>query len=426
MEYDEVFKRVLKEINPKQSEIKKANQVSIELKKILEKSAKELKIDCEIFLGGSIAKGTWLSGKHDIDFFIRLNSKYNDLSQYAGMVISNALSTKNSKFIISKVHGSRDYYKMDYRGFEVEFVPVLKISKVSDFLNITDASPFHVKYVQKELKKNPKLKEEILLLKQFSKANGFYGAETWISGFSGYVTELLILHYGSFFNLLKSALGWKGKIYIDTKKYYKSLGEAIKKLDKSKTRGPLVLIDPVQKERNAGASINQKALDKFINSAEKFLEKPLENMFKKEKITIKDLEKTAESNNHELIYLVYKIKSKAKKDVFFAKMQRNLRKFSAFIEKENVKVYNKGILPSETNLYLWLETEKITSLKPYVQIGPSETRKDAVKNFNLKWKNHPRTIKGPYIKDGKVCFDVKPRYRILDTLIKEAKKFSNL
>jgi len=42
-------------------------------------------------------------------------------------------------------------------------------------------------------------------LKQFMKGIGVYGSELRRRGFSGYLTELLVINYGSFLGVLKEA-----------------------------------------------------------------------------------------------------------------------------------------------------------------------------------------------------------------------------
>jgi tRNA nucleotidyltransferase (CCA-adding enzyme) len=163
-----------------------------------------------------------------------------------------------------------------------EIIPVILIhaQNYTDALNITDLSPEHVTWVKKYTSKNPKLVDEIRLAKQFCKANKVYGAESYINGFSGHILDILIIHYGSFVNLLKAFAEFDNEnltkpIIIDTEK---NLSNPMKQLNKSKIT-PLIIIDPIQKDRNSAAALNKARLLIFIDAAKSFLQKPDKKYF---------------------------------------------------------------------------------------------------------------------------------------------------
>ncbi len=184
------MKAVLKEIAPSKKE-------HSELKKTAKEVIEKLKIPyTKIILGGSSAKNTYLKENYEIDLYVKFN-----LKKYAELDISNILkeNLEKKKFKFKTLHGSRDYYHVQKGKFTVELIPILDISKPEEARNITDISPFHSKWVNKH-----KFKDDIRLAKAFAKANGFYGAESYIKGFSGYSLEILTIHYKGFNNLLKA------------------------------------------------------------------------------------------------------------------------------------------------------------------------------------------------------------------------------
>ena len=226
-------------------------------------------------VGGSVAKGTWLKGSHDIDIYAKFNPK-----KYEGKDISSILKKVLEKnYDVDIIHGSRDYYQIKHGRYTVEIVPILDIKKVSNAKNITDVSPFHVKWV----KKHKELTDEIRLAKAFCKANKIYGAESYIKGFSGYVLEILTVHYGSFDKLIKHAAKWEPKTVIDVENHHrgKNIG---RELNTAKVQSPLILIDPVQKERNAAAGLGREKYERFKSITKEFLKNPTEDHFIKKKI----------------------------------------------------------------------------------------------------------------------------------------------
>ncbi len=173
-------------IKPTLDEEKRVKAVTVSFLKKLNANL----TDATAILGGSGAKGTWLSGNHDLDIFVlfplrKYASRSGELSDIIGPVLQKLFPQQQLK----RVHGSRDYFQLMYEGFNIEVVPILKIARAEQAVNITDVSPLHTKWVSA---KSAAIKDEILLAKQFCKAQSLYGAESYITGFSGYVLEILV------------------------------------------------------------------------------------------------------------------------------------------------------------------------------------------------------------------------------------------
>jgi len=230
-----------------------------------------------VVAGGSYAKGTSIKGLHDIDVFVKFPKDSLALSEQ----IAKALPK------LERLHGSRDYFQVKHQGYVFELVPVLDIMDWREAENITDMSPLHVAYVQTKL--NQRMKDDVRLAKQFCKAAGVYGAESYIRGFSGHVLEMLILTYRNFEALLKATAGWKAQIVLDPEKHYVSPEAALLRLNEAKTQSPLIIIDPVQPDRNAAAALSREAFETLKERAAAFLKKPSKAFFdiKVNKLAIK-------------------------------------------------------------------------------------------------------------------------------------------
>jgi tRNA nucleotidyltransferase (CCA-adding enzyme) len=213
--------------------------------------------------GGSFAKGTMLRGKHDVDLFVRFPQGTPDT--HMSEALQQAVPTAEV------LHGSRDYLQFKRGGIVFEVVPVLHITAASELMNVTDMSPLHVAYVHDHL--TAQQKDDVRLAKRFAKAAGVYGAESHIRGFSGYVLELLIAHYGTFEKFLEALLAWPSELVIDSAHQYADAHEARAHLNESKL-GPLVLVDPLDPQRNAAAAVSRESITKLRTHAAAFLEKP--------------------------------------------------------------------------------------------------------------------------------------------------------
>ncbi len=256
--------------------------------------------DAHAILGGSGAKDTWLAGNHDVDVFVLFDyQKYSSRSLELSDLLEKALKKTFPKIGISRIHGSRDYFQLKYKSLNVEVIPILKISKAQQAKNITDVSPLHSIWVNKHTKK---LKDDIRITKQFLKAHSMYGAESHIMGFSGYVVEILIAYYGSFEKLLRVSQKWKVKDVIDAGKQYPKK-DALFHLNQSKTQSPLIVIDPVDKQRNAAAALSLEKFLLFQKVARNYLQKPSLDFFVKKEVSFASLHQEVQKAKHNLVFL---------------------------------------------------------------------------------------------------------------------------
>lgn len=254
-----VKQEILSRIKPSKEESKKLKAEADELLSLISLSAKELNIDCKPFIGGSFGKGTYLRDSFDVDIFCRFDLKYKDkdLSGLAKSLLEHVGLT----FATQK--GSRDYFSGDFNSLHFELVPNYHITSLNQAKNSTDYSPYHVEFVQHHANHNLELLDEIRLTKQFFKAQGIYGAESYINGFSGHVIDLLIIYYGSLKAFLESVKTWGEKTCLDVAKFYSSEEELLRGIDSAK-HSNLVVVDSILKERNASKALNEENYFKLL------------------------------------------------------------------------------------------------------------------------------------------------------------------
>ena len=196
---DSEIKKIMGEIllvhKPSKKEAAEVRAIVDEFISKVRQRKKKLGMKVEIMLGGSVAKGTFLKEKFDSDVFFRFSRSYQDedLSDMLEMILQ---PFKKNELV--RIHGSRDYFQLVYKDVDFELVPVYKISDPKQAVNVTDASPLHVNWVKSQLVEKPELRDDIILAKMFCKAQGIYGAESYIKGFSGHVLDVLVIHFGVF------------------------------------------------------------------------------------------------------------------------------------------------------------------------------------------------------------------------------------
>ncbi|MCK4327952.1 MAG: CCA tRNA nucleotidyltransferase [Candidatus Diapherotrites archaeon] len=212
----------------------------------------------DAMLVGSIAKNTCLRGDKDLDIFILFDKKVpRKMLEKKGLDIGK----KVAKAFGSKAgthYAEHPYTKMNIRGYDIDVVPCYDIKKGEKIISAVDRSPLHTEYILANLK-SP---DEARLLKHFAKRIEVYGAEVQTHGFSGYLCELLVLKYGTFRKVLERASRWESGEYINLAGH-----------GKKKFREPLVVVDPVDPERNVAAAVSEQKLCEFILLSREFLKK---------------------------------------------------------------------------------------------------------------------------------------------------------
>ena len=331
---------------------------------------KKNKINATAIIGGSLAKGTFLKGDHDVDIFVKFSKEYENEK------LSDILEKILKPLKAERVHGSRDYFVKHHNGMKYEIVPVYDVKSREEIVNITDASPLHFVWLKKQALKNQSLIEDIRLAKAFCKSIGAYGAESYIRGFSGHVLDILVAHYGSFMSLARNAAKWEKPVVIDFNNVYN--GQAMERLNKAKIESPLVLIDPIQPDRNAAAALSREMFDKFIKSAKAFLKKPSEGFFERKEFSLSKIK-----NKNTIILEVKPLEGK--KDVVGSKLLKALETIKMELEKNGFSVKSHGWHWNE-KAYFWFSLKSMRIPKTFVHKGPPLKDQKNADNFRQKYK----------------------------------------
>lgn len=379
MNYDKILER----ISPTQEDISRLNASIASIKSFIETAARKKSIKLEVVPGGSTAKGTFLKGNFDVDIFVRFKQASLDLSSTLELLLTSFAVKKN--IVIERVHGSRDYFNFVYDNLFFEIVPVQYITTPADAKNVTDMSPLHVFWVSKLL--TPKLQKDIRLAKQFCKACGVYGAESFINGLSGHVLDILVITYGGFEELLTAASSWSSITVVDPEKKH---DDVFKELNQAKLVSPLIVIDPIDSQRNAAAALSQEKYDLFIKTAKAFIQEPSEDFFIIPKFDIDALiaQKTAEQD----LFVVQAIPLLGKKDVVATKvlkvfefLNRHLKLHEFTIERSSwhyapelcqLFFFVKKETLSKTMLHQGPPLNNLVDVKRFKEIHPNFFEKD--------------------------------------------------
>jgi tRNA nucleotidyltransferase (CCA-adding enzyme) len=393
-----ILQQALEKIEPPKEDL---GIIKNSLKDFLEKTEKEikkLKIDCEVFVGGSFAKNTMIKKDYyDADVFFRFNKKYKDeeISKLTEKILKDFVN-------VSVVHGSRNYFKIKISpDFFIEIIPVIKVKNSREARNITDLSYSHVKYIKRKIK-SQKILNEIKLAKVFCYANHCYGAESYIKGFSGYGLELLVYYYKDFLKFVKAIARTKDKIIIDIEKDYKNKQEILMDVNSSKLKSPIILIDPTYKQRNVLAALSDETFQRFQKVCTNFLENPSIECFEIQKTDLEKIKLKAKKQKCEFILLESKT-DKQEGDIAGTKLLKFYNhlneEISRFFEVKE-KGFNYNGEKSARNFLV------VKGKKEILFDGPNIKDKKNLVNFKKKHKNAFEKNKRIWAKE-KINFDLK-------------------
>ncbi len=378
------------------------DKIDLEVKlfnRYLLEAIKKTDIDAEVALGGSYQKKTLIKSElYDVDFFVRFDWKYENLAELLQKVIN--FLPEEIKRKAKKVHGSRDYFKIEIsENLVFEVIPVTRIKKSGEARNVTDLSFFHTSYVKRKINEN--IRSEIAFAKLFLKASGIYGAESYISGFSGYGIECLIIYYKSLEKMLREFVSAKERIIIDIEKQYKRKEDVLFEMNESRIKGPVILVDPVSRERNVLAALNRESFEKLMERGRALLKNPSIKYFESYSFNEDKWKERAKKIKGEIICVKMETE-RQEGDIAGTKM----KKFSRYLEREisrefEIKESFFDYDLSRTANYYMLTKRK----KEVIKVGPPQNMIESVKEF--KKKN-----KGVFLLNKKYYSKTKPSLTI--------------
>jgi tRNA nucleotidyltransferase (CCA-adding enzyme) len=261
--FEKVVATVGEQIDPDERERERMGEAAAALTERAEEAIADLPVSGDVIQVGSTARGTWISGDRDIDLFVRFPAdvEREELESY-GLEVGHAVLPEGREEF-----AEHPYVTGEYDGFDVDLVPCYRLDSATEIQSAVDRTPFHNEYLDSRI--DADLAGEVRLLKQFLKGIGAYGSDLRTQGFSGYLTELLVLEYGSFRGVLEVAADeWHPPVRFDPEDH----GQA-------EFDDPLVVIDPTDPERNVAAVCNAENVARLQHYARDLLDDPREELF---------------------------------------------------------------------------------------------------------------------------------------------------
>jgi tRNA nucleotidyltransferase (CCA-adding enzyme) len=375
-----LISKVLPLCEPTHSQEARIATVAQEAKAHVDSYVARLDDVVDVVFGGSFAKGTWLPDHADIDIFVKIKpsvgiERFEEMGRQIG---SKALKNYGPKLRYS----DHPYVEVFVKKVRVNVVPCYDVEQ-GKWQSAADRSPFHTQYISSHF--DNEKRRHARLLKKFFKSVGIYGAEISTEGFSGYVSEVLVLKYSSFENVLRSAADWQERQIIAVCDYDSDFVKAF--------NSPLIIIDPVDSRRNLGTAISPESMAKFMLAARAFLEKPSLGFFREgnKKYCCRGSSKKLLLPNVLVVEFSHQKKSP---DIIWGQMKRSINAIAKQLELAHFEVLRISCVTDERNsAALAFLLESITSPAYTKKKGPEIfRRKDTASFLSNRKRSRPLAI----------------------------------
>jgi len=408
---EHVCRSVLRRIRPKRLEREMILELAERMRLKVSDAVSKSGLDAEVRIDGSVAKDTWLSGEADIDIFMRVppTLSRDELETTCLRVARKALKG----YRIIERYAEHPYVETWVEGTRVNVVPCYRVEK-GKWKSATDRTPFHTEYMKSHLDEN--LKDETRLLKKFMKGIGVYGAEIKVSGFSGMLCETLSLFYGTFRNTVTQASDWRRSGTIDVEMYYEGRREEIEQLFDN----PLVVIDPVDRGRNAAAAVSSRRMWEFVAASRAFIQKPSLRFFYPtvpKPFSVKQLRSTMARRGS--VLLLIKIgRVDAVVDILWSQLYKTERSLRNLLQESDFEVSKSACWSDEEKCNIILfELIGATLSKSKKHLGPPVSRREESEKFLKKHLMSKDTVSGPWIEDDRWIVEKLRRNRNAELLL---------
>jgi tRNA nucleotidyltransferase (CCA-adding enzyme) len=383
-----IHEEILKKITPTPADRAKITALAKELKQKVATACKEQGIKAAVRVEGSVAKDTWLKEEPEIDVFMRLPTT----------IPRKSLGEISLKIARKATKGAKQIERFAEHPYLEAFIGDVRLDIVPCY--------------------NVKQGDEVRLLKKFLQGINAYGAEIKTGGFSGYLCELLILHYKSLVKTLRAFSMYTPRATIDIEGYYADREKDLKLLFPE----PLVIVDPVDKARNVASAVQPQKLYTLVGASRAFLKKPNVKFFyppKTVSLTPETLKSKLKTRGSSLLFLTLG-NIEAVPDVLWGQLYKTHRALRKLAELNDFKVLRDAVWSDEKTLSVFvleLEQRVLPGVKKH--LGPPLKRERESGKFLSKYASNGGVVSGPYIQDGRWVVELQRRFKDVAELLEE-------
>jgi tRNA nucleotidyltransferase (CCA-adding enzyme) len=358
MGWNEIRGDVLNKIYPAKEELESARSLYLDISDFIDKQ-----YGLETHFAGSTSRGTCMKGDKDIDIFVLFSERTSrkELEEKGLELGKEVFEEFGGNFEVD--YAEHPYTKGEINGHEVEVVPCFDVD-AEDIQSAVDRTPHHSKWVQENLDEDQR--EDVVILKKFLKEADLYGSSLKLRGFSGYLCEILISEFGSFQELVESAEDWSQEEVIDPEKTFEEgLPEELRE---KFSEDSLVVIDPVDSDRNVASVLSTENYARFVYRCWRFSREPSERFFfEEEEYDWTKFELKQEVQSRGDFISVRFDRPNEVDDLLYPQMRKFMRLMGRKLKKRDFRIFESGFYADETSVRFFFELEsalpKVEELK---------------------------------------------------------------
>ncbi|QGA80728.1 CCA tRNA nucleotidyltransferase [Candidatus Nanohalobium constans] len=347
MNWKRLREKILEEVYPESKELEEAEELYQNISNfILEE------FGLETHFAGSSGRGTCMTGDKDIDVFVLFpkNTDRRELEEKGLTVGKKVFKEFNGEFEVD--YAEHPYTKGEINEHEVEIVPCFDVEP-ENIRSAVDRSPHHSRWVRENI--DDELRKDAVILKKFLKSNGLYGSSLKVEGFSGYLCENLIIEYGGFREVVESAQNWEREKMFDPEGHHEELPE---ELENKFSEDSLILIDPVDPERNVASVLSEENYARFVHLCWEFSEDPGLDFFEEDEYEYTEFELKKEVEGRGDFIVVDFERPKEVDDLVYPQMRKLMSLLTQKLEKNDFRIYEQGFHSWNGKLRLFFELDE--------------------------------------------------------------------
>jgi tRNA nucleotidyltransferase (CCA-adding enzyme) len=408
-----VLQQVAKKIVPSDQEREKMVGLSQAIQREVEDVLASSGIQAKVSPQGSFARGTWISHEADLDIFARFPPTM-EREEWEEKVLPT-MRRHFSRYRVIERYAEHPFLEFRVNGVRVNIVPSYDVKK-GEWKSATDRTPYHTEFMQTHL--SPELRREARLLKKFAKGIGTYGAEIRIGGFSGMLIDTLVLYYRSFMETIRHASSW-------TKGTLLELGRSeatVSKNDKDPNVG-LVVIDPVDPNRNLAAAVRPDKLWSFVAAGRQFLRNPglwyfFPSEFKQR--PRQQFAKRIDDIGHDLLAITFRHPVLVP-DVLWGQLMKLERSLLDMMTREDFSLYRSALWSDENReSAILVEADRTKLPAVRIQKGPPVSKSEDSVSFLEKHLRSRDTTRGPWVEEERWMVEKKRRILSIEEVVRAA------
>jgi tRNA nucleotidyltransferase (CCA-adding enzyme) len=409
-----VLDQIAKKVVPSEAETERMSRLAGKLRLDVQRVLDNAGLGGEVSIQGSYARDTWLSGEADLDIFLSFPPTM-DRREWTENVLPTIRRGIQARTIDR--YAEHPYLEFHVEDVRVNVVPCYSVEK-GHWKSATDRTPYHTEYMREHL--TPEMRLDARLLKRFMKGIRSYGAEIRVGGFSGMLVETLILHSRSFLETLKQASQWKPVILLDLENPASNQDSRAREFG-----SPLVVIDPVDPDRNLAAAVRADRLWGFVAASREFQRSPGAWYFFPPESKPKTRGHVSKllANQSRNIAAIYFEHSRIVPDVLWGqllKLEKSL--LELMVRQEFHHVRSTVWSDEDRSSAILVEINASTLSGVQMRHGPPVSKPDDSQGFLDRHLKAKDTVRGPWVEDGRWVVDKKRRILTIEHLMAAALK----